>query len=279
MHWVLQNNIFKEEAFDTLISTLQRFGISYSEHKVVPFVGTLLPIVDTPSLADIDEYADPLLAKLKGPVICMGSYSMRHAAKKYNWNPGVFDLMEAGNFENCMTNWSPELMLNGDSVVLPFKDVHWTDGERFLRPTDDSKYFAGTLMELDEFLEWQKNVCILKLDYGNSLTGETLIQVAKPKKIYTEYRCWVIKGKIATMSLYKRGDKVIYQNMDNGTGDDARAFAQAMIRQWSPAAAFCLDVCETPDGWKIVEVNTLNSCGFYAADLPKLVMALEAAFG
>jgi hypothetical protein len=284
MHWVLQHNVFKEEAFDRLVQVLERFNISHSFHRVVPFVGTLIPL-DGCDLLDMESYADPMLPKLKNPVICIGSYSMRHAAKKYSWNPGVFDLMEDGNFQNCMKHWS-DLMLNADSVVIPFKDASWVSGERFIRPTDDSKYFAGRMIEADEFLEWQKNVCVLGLDYGNSLSPDTLIQIATPKKIYAEYRCWVVDSKIVTISLYKRGDKVIYINMDDALGDQARRFANSVLNYgnifaisgnhgWQPSRAFCLDVCETDIGWKIVEINTINSCGFYAANLTSLVLALE----
>lgn len=146
---------------------------------------------------------------------------------------------------------------------------------------------------LEEFQEWQTKVCVLKLDYGDSLTPETEIQIAKPKKIYVEYRCWVVDGHIVTTSLYKRGDKVIYINVDNAIGDEARSFARKVLQtknsktdislamkrnSWPPARAFCLDVCETDDGWKIVEINTINSCGFYAANLTSLVLALEHAF-
>jgi hypothetical protein len=59
-----------------MVETLDRFELPYSVHRVVPFVGELLP---EPELTTDD-------------VICIGSYSMRHAAKKYGWNPGVFDL-------------------------------------------------------------------------------------------------------------------------------------------------------------------------------------------
>ena len=294
MHWILQSNLFKEEAFERLIETLERFNIPHSQHKVVPFVGTLIPVDGAPGLDDIDAYADPMLAKLTGPVICMGSYSMRHSAKKYNWTPGVFDLMEAGSFDNCMKHWG-HVMLNADSAVVPFSAASWPAGEkRFIRPTDDSKYFAGKVIEANEFLDWQRNVCVLKLDYGNSLKPDTLIQVARLKKIYAEYRCWVVKGRIITMSLYKRGDTVVYQNMDGELGREARDFANTVLRShdggmdirmiasnvfgWHPAEAFCLDVCDTSEGWKVVEVNTLNACGFYAANLTSLVLALEQSF-
>lgn len=291
MHWILQNNIFKEEAYDNLVNVLTRFGISYSEHRVVPFVGTLIPLSGVDML-DMEDYADPALAKLKGPVICIGSYSMRHAAKKYNWRPGVFDLEKVGNFHECIEHWG-DLMLNADSFVTQFKDISWDTGVRFVRPVDDTKVFAGSMYTAEEFKEWQTKVCVLNLDFGDSLTAETEIQVAMPKKIFAEYRCWVVDGAVVTMSLYKRGDKVIYINMDGSLGDEARSFANRVLQTkngktditlttavtgWLPSRAFCLDVCETDEGWKIVEINTINSCGFYAANLTSLVLALENAF-
>lgn len=54
MHWVLQNNIFREEAYDNLVEVLERFDIPYSEHRVIPFVGTLVPVNGAPDLDDIE---------------------------------------------------------------------------------------------------------------------------------------------------------------------------------------------------------------------------------
>jgi hypothetical protein len=268
MHWLLQENIFNEAAWGKLIETFERFDIPYSEHKVIPFIGELLP--EPPDDKNI---------------ICFGSYSMRHSAKKYGWTPGVFDLQDQ-SFDKQLIHWGDN-MLNADSQVCKFKDAQWTAGEqRFVRPCDDSKYFAGAVFEWEEFMEWQKNVCVLELDYGNSLTPDTMIQIAPLKKIYTEYRCWVVNGRIVTCSLYKRGNRVVYENMDGDVGHTAREFASKFLvgkpamppYSWEPAAAFCLDVCETSEGWKIVEINTINSCGFYAADIQKLVLTLNSEF-
>jgi hypothetical protein len=33
-----------------------------------------------------------------------------------------------------------------------------------------------------------------------------------------------------------------------------------------------MDICLTPDGWKIVEINCVNCPGFYEGDLQKLVL-------
>ncbi len=123
MHW------------DALVATLERFELSHSD-KVVPFIGELIP---SPELTTKN-------------VICFGSYSMRHVAKRNGWSPGVFDLFEQD------------------------------------------------------------------------------------------------------------------------------AYVRERVREWQPHEAFVIDVCDTEAGLRIVELNTLNAAGFYAADVQKLVLALEEAF-
>lgn len=260
MHWILQNNLFNEQAYQTLVDTLERMEIPYTIHKVIPFVGELVPAPEPESTN----------------VICMGSYSLRHSAVKYDWEPGVFDL-EYADFQMQREKWG-EHMLNFDSRVVPFKDVDFDDELMFLRPTQDSKVFAGKVFTKEEFYEWKHKVVDLEEDFGNSLTKDTLIQVTPPKVIWAEYRFWVVKEKIVTASLYKRGRQVIYKQVSKHERPDLFDYVNARINEWEPHDAFVIDVCETPDGLKIVEINTLNSCGFYDADIPALVDALEEAF-
>jgi hypothetical protein len=262
MHWILQNNLFNEAAYQTLLDTLERFNLPYSIHKVIPFIGELVPAPELPHKN----------------VICMGSYSLRHSAKKFGWDPGVFDL-EPFDFTKQLEKWG-DLMLNADSVVVPFKDAI-VERDTFIRPIHDSKVFAGNVFEAKAFYDWQRKVCVLEEDYGNSLTKDTLIQLSNPKVIYAEYRFWIVNGKIVTYSLYKRGDRVFYSSeVDQHVIDFAAGVARCgdITLSVQPHRAWVLDVCETPDGMRIVETGTLNSCGFYAADLTKLVLALEDAF-
>lgn len=264
MHWILQENLFKETEWETLIGCLERWGIPYSVHKVIPFIGELVPA------------AEPTQDK----VICFGSYSMRHSAVANGWKPGVYDL-EPFDFTKQLAKWG-DLMLNADADVVPFKDVVFED-MAFLRPIHDSKVFAGRVFDWAEFADWQHKVAVLEEDFGNSLTKDTLVQVCKPKKIHAEYRFWVVDAQIVTYSLYKRGDRVQYSS---DVDQHVIAFATQCIRHgditlavrtFAPQIhdAYVLDVCETPDGMKIVEVNTINAAGFYAGDVQKLIMALE----
>jgi len=257
MHWILQNNIFSETGWDTLLATLQRFGIAHSTHKVVPFVGELEP---APQLGHKN-------------VICFGSYSMRHVARREAWTPGVFDLFEQ-DFQLQMKHWGAH-MLNACSVVTTFADAQFTADDMFVRPVNDSKYFAGRMFQREEFVEWQEKVCKLELDDGSSLTPQTLIQLAQPIVIHAEYRFWVVKGQVVTSSLYKRGDRVIYSSE---VDDRLAQYVRERIAEWMPLDSFVIDVCDTAQGMRIVEINTLNAAGFYAADVQRLVVALEEAY-
>ncbi len=257
MHWVIQNNIFSENGWDTMVETLERFGLPHSVHQVVPFIGELIP---EPEL----DHAN---------VICMGTYSMRHTARRRSWQPGVFDLIDQ-DFDRQLAHWGDH-MLNAGSVVTAFRDAVFTADRMFVRPANDMKYFAGRIFDRDEFTEWQTGVCNLNLDDPGSLTPDTPIQLAAPRVIQAEYRYWIVKGRLVTRSLYKRGDTVFYSDEVDERVD---RYVAERIAEWSPHETFVIDVCDTPDGLRIVEINTLNASGFYAADVQKLVMALEAAY-
>lgn len=257
MHWILQNNIFSETGWDALVATLERFQLSHSVHKVVPFVGELIPA--------------PLLEHRN--VICFGSYSMRHVASRNGWSPGVFDLFDQ-DFRVQLAHWGQHL-LNAGSQLCAFKDARFTEELMFVRPTTDSKCFAGKVFTREEFLPWQEAVCALKLEDGSNLTPETEVQLAQPIVIHAEYRYWVVKGKIVTRSEYKRGSRVASRTLIDERVDQ---YVAERVREWQPHEAFVIDVCDTEAGLKIVKLNTLNASGFYAADVQQLVMCLEDTF-
>lgn len=200
---------------------------------------------------------------------------MRHAAKVNNWKPGVYDIFDK-DFTVQLEHWGDK-MLNADSEVMKFKDVGCIKEPKFIRPTNDSKHFAGRVFEPEEFNEWFRKIVVMEFDYGNDFSGETVVQVCNPKEIFAEYRYWIVDGKIVTKSLYKRGGKVIYSpEVDRRFDIFVSGCTSPMSTDcWNPHNAFVIDVCDTPEGIKIVEINTINASGFYAADMQKLVMALE----
>lgn len=257
MHWVLQTGFHVETGWSALLTALERFGISYSMHAVVPRIGELIPPPDFG----------------RRNAICIGSYSMRHAAARYGWSPGVFDLIHQ-DFEQQRAHWGLH-MLNTDSSVQVLRDADFEGDRVFVRPVADNKHFTGKVFARDEFLQWRDAICTVDAAHGTSLTPDTLVQLNAPLSIHAEYRFWVVAGEVVTCSMYRRGGQVQY----TGDVDDRlNAFVKARIVEWMPHESFVIDVCDTPHGILIVEINTLNSSSFYAADVQKLVSALQAAY-
>lgn len=258
MHWILQEGFLSENGWDALIANLERFGIAYSVHAVVPKTGELLP---APAIGHANA-------------ICIGSYSMRHVAAKQGWVPGVFDLY-AQDFAQQRAHWG-EHMLNAGATVSTVRDAQFSAERMFVRPVNDSKYFSGRVFDAEAFGAWQRDVCDPAPRHATSLAPDTLIQLSRPVVIYAEYRFWVVGREIVTQSLYKRGSQVIYSS---DVDERVTEFVAARIGEWSPHESFVIDACDCAEGMKIVEINTLNSSGFYAADVQRLVLALEQRYG
>lgn len=256
MQYILQDF----EDTQKLSEVLDRMGLEYSMHKVIPFVGELHP---EPSIQDKDN------------VIMFGSYSLRHYATKHDMKYGVFTI-EPYIHEEA---WKP-FILNADSIIVKVKDIlsldigknsHW-----FIRPVNDSKEIAGQIMQENEIEYMVKGVMSLSPDEYiiGSIEPETELMLSSVKKIVKEWRNWVIGGKVVTSSMYKEGSRVVYrQEID----EDALDFVKELV-SINPcySDAYVLDVCRTDDGkLHLLETNCINAAGFYAADLQKIIEGLE----
>lgn len=266
-HWVLQNNIYSEDGWEKLVSALDRFEFSYSVHKCVPFVGTLEPDAEPPP----------------GPVIVMGSYSLARHAVQRGWTPGAW--LDNLDFRKQHVMWGGRRMLNADAHVCRFVDVPFQREPFFIRPVHDSKAFTGYVSDWSDYTKWRDGLLRLGPETAdpindplgvNLLTPDTLVMVCSKKPIYGEVRCWIVERKVVTASQYKIGTLKRYEEVRGSRFDNSLiAFAEDTAEEWSPNDAYVMDVADTPDGLKIVEVNNLNSAGFYKADMQKLVMALD----
>jgi hypothetical protein len=257
MHWILQSNLSREPGMEEMVRVLEHASIPFSEHKMLPFTGEMEPDINPP-----------------GKVIVFGSYAIRHVAKRKGWVPGCFDISQF-TIRDCLEHWQNN-MLNADAVFGPFACVTPTTDPFFIRPAADSKYFTGAIMSRQKLAEWQAKVAGLGADEGTGLRGDTEVLWCAPKAVQRECRLWVIRGAVVTASQYRLGASVVYNAV---VDSDAVRFGEEMAAHWAPVEAFVLDVCLHDDNWKIVEINLLNAAGLYAANVGKLVSALEATFG
>lgn len=258
MHWIIEDN---KESYTTqaIIEALEELSVPYSTHKIIPFIGEIL--------GDMPE------ANQK--VTCYGPYSMRNYLKKYNYQPGTYDL-EDMDFNVQMHYWGDN-MLNSDSKVLKFKDIQeWpSDEARFIRPIKDSKVFNGGYFEWEEFKDWQNKVVNLQEDFGDTLSGETLVQVAYPKNIYKEFRVWVVGGKVVETSQYRENFRLTQKEHDF-TPAAVIDYVEEIVKLWKPHDVFVVDIALLKNGTKkVIEINTFNAAGFYKANVKKIITSIE----
>lgn len=249
MFYIIQENLFREEHYDNLIETLQKFKFDY---EIVKF----------------EQFEDHRVIRFntdRKDVFCFGAVKMTHIANQYGWVPGSM-MNENHDYEVYSKGFGLENMLNGDAKVINLKDPVPLDNYLFFaRPCRDTKLFSGQVFTQES---WKEMVEPLK-------TNEKVL-VAPIKETQQEVRCWVIDGKVVTASRYKLGRRVSYQNYDDESF--FTDFAQKMVDKYQIAKAFVLDVCLSNDELKIVEANCINCAGFYHANMHKLIEAIEYSF-
>lgn len=172
--------------------------------------------------------------------------------------------------------------MNYDAEIWTMKELAMTirpASEYFVRPTKDNKFISGQIMSSNALYEWARDAVSMGQAYDPTIEKEEII-IGTPKHIQYEARFWIVNSKVVTWSQYKRGNTVVSSHAL--VDKDMIHFASSLIggfpkelKRWEPAEVYCLDICQTDDGFKIVEVNNMNSSGFYDCDVQKLVFALE----
>lgn len=256
MYWILQTNLWKEDAFKDVLDALVRLELPHSIHKVIPFGGGMEPEANPP----------------EGQVVVMGSYALSNLARTRGWSPGTF-LNDNFDFEIQLKNWGTG-MLNHDAWVGRLADVPEQENAFFIRPTLDTKSFSGEVMSWPIFDMWRQGVLKLTPEDKPTVTGDTRVVVARKKEIYSETRTWIVDKQVVTASGYKLGTQK-RQSPPSEVDDRIIHFARACAHVWSPDRAYVLDIFDTPDGLYIGEANNLNSSGFYKGDMARVIMAIE----
>ena len=247
-----------------MIAALDRFGIPYSIHKLVPFVGDLIP---SPTITD-------------SKVWCMGGMSMGALCKRQQWKPGV---IEVPNYEVQLQSPWRDHYLNRTVTFyslyeLPQSNLNdrWT---YFIKPNNDSKFIAGQMMTGAEIKEWANRIVNLGENDGSNVSSTSRVLISMPQHIRKEARFWIVNDEVVTYSLYKLGSTITHTKLlvDQKMIDFAKRLTTPMfVGYWSPAKAYCLDLCEVDDDtYKIVEINNINSSGFYDCDMQNLVRAIN----
>jgi hypothetical protein len=259
VYWLVQADNCWRDRHDDLLEQLRRLKIPHGVHN-------LIPAFTTPSTFTLIPEAP------ESPILVMGSLQLGDMAVQRGWKPGIHKNANF-DFEVQHLHWGAA-MLNADAEVYRVSDIPPQQQPFFLRPVHDTKTFKGGVFDWPEFEEILKRMAAEKKSSQDSLSLDTPVVVAPLKKIWREWRLWFVDGVLVTYSLYRVGHR-LYPWRGDGLAPDVRAFAVEQAGIWSPAKAFVMDVAETEQGCKIVEINTINHSGLYDCDLAALVEALN----
>lgn len=270
MYHVVQDNLFNEYGFRDLLVALDANGCQYTVVKVIPFAHQLEP--------DINP---------EGSVMVWGATTLGHIAVEKGWKPGRFQ-NEKFDMRYLTTRFGP-YMLNADAKFCTFDELQY-EGLKFIRPVHDSKSFSGTVMDGAELAAWKQKVLDVSDGYA-TLRPETPVMYAEPKNIDLEARFFIVDGSVVSGSSYRSlGRQILYQRIDGNNPlfrpmvDFVRDmlavdFTESDSYESSYAEpidkAFVMDVGQIGNEYKVVEINTINSAGFYATDMGAVVRALE----
>lgn len=275
MRWLVQKNI-KENKYNEFIEQLDRLGCDYRLVNVFAFVNKIFPAsvhVDDMDTADEIEISPEDMNQ----TVVIGSVRLARLAMERGIQPGSFQ-NENFDFKNWSEGFGRQNILNGDSLYFTCETMkNWAPSEAmFVRPAMDNKAFTGCVMNAEQLRRFVENVGQIDPEQDKRLNKTTPITIATVKMIHAETRFFVVDGKVISGSLYKVGNQVMHLPSTDTTAAFA---AECFVKEWQPAKAFVIDLAATPEGYKIVEINSFGSSGFYKCDTQKIIAAVENMMG
>ncbi|MBP3958190.1 ATP-grasp domain-containing protein [Gemmata sp. G18] len=205
--------------------------------------------------------------------ITYGTYpTVRHAMLRLGWTPGGWCSPENldcatyyPHFADFLLNQRHEIITGADAVREKKRLFHTFghNGCVFARPTSVHKLFVGRLIAEDDF-----ETALAPTRYD----PETKVVIAEPRELGSEWRLVIANGDVVAASRYAEAGA---KSVAAGCPDEVLAFARAMLDavEWRPDNVFMLDVCESVDGLRLVELNSFSCSWLYACDVELVVRA------
>jgi len=257
MYFLVQSNIYSDPDHDPIFQVLQALDI---EFETIHLDRSVSQIAIASKRKDVFVYGSVKLARL--------------AKENSDWYPGSFyggnHLFEiyAQQYKENLLNYEVEIFKFGSPIL-------WKVGEqKFIKPYQEAKIFTGGIFTETKWTDFVQHS--LKHPKTPLLHEKSLVQASTSKKILKEARLWIVGEQIIDAVYYKFHGDVVFEGTVAAEGIE---FAKKMIQQFSVAEAFVMDICLTSEAWKIVEINCINSAGFYPnLNVTSLIKALNIYF-
>ncbi len=182
--------------------------------------------------------------------------------------PGAYGINDNTNCNVYYSQLPEEWMLNNQFVMAPFRtiknnpkrffDLFGMD-DLFIRPNSGRKSFTGYTISREN--------AAFELNSSTQLTSvqdDTICLISPAKKINSEFRFVVGNGEVIDGSEY-RWDSVL--DIRHDWLEDCHKLAKKVAEyKWRPDTCFTVDVADTPDGPRVIELNGFSCAGMYACD-------------
>ena len=252
MYYIIQKNVFQDPRYDEIFNVMHELNLEYESIEFKP-----------------NSTAFDLKTERKD-VFVYGSVKLAKVTADFNWTPGSF-YGKNHEFENYSKGYGINTINHGSYICNLTDNIDWSkNATLFIKPSKDAKVFTGKVFNESEWKDFVYNT--LNDSDNKIVSNTTLIQVSEPYYLIKEARIWIVGKKVITSSYYRfHGDVEFEENV----AMDGIEFAKQMAALYNVADAYVMDIALTLDGWKIMEVNCINSAGFYKGDVKKIILAIE----
>ena len=155
---------------------------------------------------------------------------------------------------------TPDHFLNSDYKIMPVRNFLSLPDNKIINTfakTDLPSGPKGTLLKNeDDILNFKMSLCMLD--------SEDPIFTAPKKEILSETRYFYYKSRIFTGSLYKKDNDYFEEEAfsETETGRFAKMVGDRLASQYENIP-YTIDIAETPDGMKLIEINCPFASGLY----------------
>lgn len=251
LNWIIQDSLSwaaLQNNCNPLINALQKLNKPFYACGVIPFEHKITGLEDVDFTNPSFFYGGTLL-----PILAKQFTSCGIFYEDSWWNPKT---------------WSENRndMLNQDISISTIGELrkNWINEPIFIKPIA-VKEFTGMVLEGPDKKWWY--------DEYSELKDDLEICVSPTINIEKEWRFWIIDGKVITGSLYKTYG---YLTIKEPASKEIYEMANEMSHNWLPNKTIVMDVALLSNNtYKIVEFNSINSSGFYNANIEKIILALE----
>lgn len=138
----------------------------------------------------------------------------------------------------------------------------------FIRPDSPLKPFSGRVLRRDR-------LSLQSLDHGYYYDDENLPVVVSPAtQVGREYRFVVAEGRPVTGSQYQATGREALARVESGM---EWIYAEKLATFFpAPQEIFVMDICESFDGFRLLELNPFSGADLYHSSPDAVVAAVEA---